>query len=73
MEKDSKLIENIIRLEWDMFQKVKNVGGRASCQDDFKTFHIMRRSQYENWTDEMLLSYYTYALSCVENGRKLDR
>ena len=71
MEKDSKLIENIIRLEWDMFQKVKNVGGRASCQDDFKTFHIMRRSQYENWTGEMLLRYYMYAASCQESSRNL--
>lgn len=71
MGKDSKLIENIISLEWDMFQKVKNIGGRAGCQDDHKTFTIMRRSQYENWTDEMLLCYYTYAASCAESGRNL--
>ena len=71
MGKNVKLIESIISLEWDMFQKVKNIGGRAGCQDDHETFTIMRRSQYENWTDEMLLSYYTYALSCVENGRNL--
>lgn len=71
MGKDIKLIENIINLEWDMFQRVKNIGGRASCQDDYKTFTIMRRSQYENWTDEMLLCYYTYAASCEESGRNL--
>ena len=71
MEKDSKLIESIISLEWDMFQKVKNIGGRADCQDDYKTFSIMRRSQYENWTDKMLLCYYTYAASCEERGRNL--
>ena len=71
MEKDIKLIESIISLEWNMFQKVKNIGGRASCQDNYKTFYIMRRSQYENWTDEMLRCYYTYAASCEANGRNL--
>lgn len=71
MGKDIKLIESIINLEWDMFQQVKNVGGRADCQDDRETFTIMRRSQYENWTNEMLLCYYTYAVSCEERGRNL--
>lgn len=71
MEKKEKLVESIINLEWDMFQKVKNIGGRAGCQDDRETFTIMRRSQYENWTDEMLRCYYSYAASCEENGRNL--
>lgn len=71
MEKNSKLIESIVNLEWNMFQKVQNIDGRAGCQDDHETFTIMRRSQYENWTDEMLLCYYTYAVSCEENGRNL--
>ena len=71
MGNHSKLIENIINLEWDMFQNVKNIGGRAGCQDDRETFTIMRRSQYENWTDEMLLCYYNYAVSCEERGRNL--
>lgn len=71
MEKDIKLIENIIDLEWNMFQRVENIGGRASCQDDFETFYIMRRSQYENWSDEMLTRYYEYACACEEEGRNL--
>lgn len=71
MEKDSKLIESILNLEWDMFQRVKNIGGRADCQDNYKTFAVMRRSQYENWTEEMLLCYYRYAVSCQESGRNL--
>lgn len=71
MEKDIKLIENIIDLEWNMFQKVENIGGRASCQDDFETFYIMRRSQYENWSDAMLTCYYAYARACEAEGRNL--
>ncbi len=71
MEKDIKLIESIIAVEWDMLQQVKNIGGRADCQDDHRTFYIMRRSQYENWTDKMLLCYYMYATACEENGRNL--
>ena len=38
-------VEKILQLEWNMFQKVENIGGRASCQEDFETFYIMRRSQ----------------------------
>ena len=34
-----QLIEEIIDIEWDMFQHVDNIGGRASCQDDFETFY----------------------------------
>lgn len=71
MGNNNRLIEGIMNLEWDMFQNVKNIGGRAGCQDDRETFTIMRRSQYENWTDEMLLCYYNYALSCEERGRNL--
>ena len=31
MENNIQLIESIVNLEWDMFQHVKNIGGRASC------------------------------------------
>ena len=34
------------RDEFEAFDKVRNEGGRASCQDDWPTFSIMRRSQY---------------------------
>lgn len=52
------LIENIIFLEWKQFQATQNEGGRASCQDDFETFNIMRQSQYLAWYDDVLQSYY---------------
>ena len=47
-------IEDIIMREWDMFQHVNNEGGRASCQDDWPTFNIMRESQYACWPDGLL-------------------
>lgn len=51
------LINEIVTLEWEAFDKVENEGGRAECQDDFNTFSIMRTSQYYTWTEEMLKSY----------------
>ena len=64
-------VEKILQLEWNMFQKVENIGGRASCQEDFETFYIMRRSQYENWTDEMLDVWTKYVEESEEAGRNL--
>ena len=52
-----ELIKQIIALEWKFFDKVPNEGGRAACQDDFRTFRMMRGSQYAAWSDEMLESY----------------
>lgn len=53
-----ELVEKIVKLEYIAFDKVKNEGGRADCQDDYDTFSIMRKSQYLNWTHAMLLQYY---------------
>lgn len=51
------LVNELISLEWEAFDKVDNEGGRADCQDDFNTFSIMRKSQYQTWTSDMLRSY----------------
>ncbi len=64
-------IERIIDLEWQMFQKVENIGGRASCQDDFETFYIMRFSQYGSWSDEMVDFYLDFAEDALIQGRNL--
>lgn len=65
------MIEEIIKTEWDMFQHVNNIGGRASCQDDWETFHIMRTSQYENWTDDLLITYQEFLQKSEREGRNL--
>lgn len=51
------LVNELVSLEWEAFDKVENEGGRAECQDDWNTFSIMRKSQYYTWTEEMLKSY----------------
>ena len=71
MEEKKAMIAKIIEIEWDMFQHVQNIGGRASCQDDWETFEIMRLSQYENWTDAMLRLYLEHLLRSQQDGRNL--
>jgi hypothetical protein len=56
MEKDA-LVTEIVAEEWDMFQRVNNAQGRAECQDNWKTFNIMRASQLEAWGGDALSSY----------------
>lgn len=53
-----ELVNQIVKLEFTAFDEVKNEGGRASCQDDWPTFSVMRKSQYFTWNKEMLLQYY---------------
>lgn len=52
-----ELVEAIIKLEWDAFDKVENLGGRADCQDDWNTFSVMRKSQYLAWPEDLLSSF----------------
>ena len=65
------MIDKIVELEWKQFDKVKNEGGRASCQNDFETFAIMRKSQYLTWNEELLNSYYADLLQAEQNGWNL--
>lgn len=55
---NEELVEKIARLEFAAFDKVQNVGGRASCQNDWPTFYVMRKSQYLTWNHTMLIQYY---------------
>ena len=56
-ESDEELTLRIAKAEFAAFDKVKNEGGRASCQNDWPTFGIMRRSQYLTWNRAMLIQY----------------
>ena len=57
VKSDKELVEDIAKLEFEAFDKVQNEGGRASCQDDWSTFSIMRKSQYMTWNRTMLMQY----------------
>ena len=63
------LIDKIVKLEWAFFDGVQNIGGRASCQDDWETFQIMRSSQYEAWSRPMLESHSEYLMNARLDGR----
>jgi len=73
MENEERvLIKNILQAEWDMFQRVRNVGGRrASCQEDSKTFDIMRSSQFKSWSKDALESYLNDLVEAKKEGRNL--
>ena len=51
------IIQQIIIREWEFFQNVHNKGGRASCQDNYEEFNIMRSSQWEILSLPILRSY----------------
>ena len=66
-----ELMSEIIKLEWDMFSHVSNVGGPASCQMRPDTFKIMRKSQAATWSDELLASYLEDLKAATREGRNI--
>lgn len=66
-----QLIDTLVKLEWEAFDQTQNEGGRASCQDDWNTFSIMRTSQYYTWNCEMLESYIQDFLDAKKRGWNL--
>ncbi|MEC5385797.1 DUF4125 family protein [Uliginosibacterium sp. H3] len=65
------IIEEIIAMEWRAFRLVRNEGGRASCQDDYATFEIMRKSQFLCWDPQTLVSYCADLDVAQRSGRNL--
>lgn len=66
-----ELVQKIIEVEWTQFQMVQNEGGRADCQDDWNTFHLMRESQFMNWPLEILESYAKDLMAAMDNDWNL--
>ena len=70
-EEMNPIIEQIVEMEWEMFQNVRNTGGRAACQDDFETFDVMRKSQFLIWDLPLLESYWQDLQEGKAKGRNL--
>lgn len=70
-EQKDALVDRIVKMEWEQFDKVKNEGGRADCQDDWETFSIMRRSQYMAWDETLLASYEQDLINAQAHGWNL--
>lgn len=71
MEDTMELISTIIKVEWDEFTNVQNIGGKAGCQEDPAAFKIMRASQFVSWSDDALNSYLSDLLEAKTNRRNL--
>jgi len=65
------LVDELVRAEFAAFDRVKNEGGRADCQDNWETFSLMRGSQYAVWTKPMLVRALTDFRLAEEAGRNL--
>ena len=65
------LINEIIDIEWNMFDKVNNIGGRAGCQDDGWTFYVNRYSQFAIYNVDVLTMYRADLAEAQRQGRNL--
>ena len=70
-EEKARRIRDIVSKEWEMFQKVEGIGGRAGCQDQFPTFNIMRSSQFLAWDTGTLDCYLQDLNKARVSGRNL--
>ena len=66
------LIDAILEKEWPMFHNV-NGEERASCQNDYPVFEIMRRAQYEAWSVDALTAYLNDITAAAAEGRNIAR
>lgn len=68
----TELISAVVAAEWRMHQGVPNIGGRAACQEDFRTFEVHRSSQMAAWSEACLQSYLRDLQVAENSGRNLQ-
>ena len=66
-----RLINEIVDIEFAMFDKVNSLTGRAPCQNDERTFYIMRYSQHNAFSEMTLLSYRKDLNDAKMQGRNM--
>jgi len=71
MDIDEQVMREVLDLEWEMFHSVQGIDGPSACQQDRKTFEIMRSSQLKGWNDEVVASYRDDLRQAKGQGRNL--
>jgi hypothetical protein len=73
MDVDNKetVIDSIVAIEWEMFQRVNEGGPRAECQENKSVFFAMRRGQFNAWSNKALQSYLLDLECAAIEGRNL--
>jgi len=71
MNTNRKPIDRIVSIEWEMFTAVNAGKARASCQEDRRTFDIMRVAQFETWSAEAAAFYLDDLETALATGRNL--
>jgi hypothetical protein len=65
------LLKEILDIEWAMFRAVQSMDGPVACQQDRRTFDIMRSSQLLSWDRETVESYLDDLHQAQAAGRNL--
>jgi len=65
------LLADVLELEFQQFQSVQGLEGRAACQDDEESFRLHRRSQFLVWDSRTLSSWHADLLLAGRSGRNL--
>ncbi|MFA7289055.1 MAG: DUF4125 family protein [Melioribacteraceae bacterium] len=65
-----KIIKDIIQLEWEMFSSV-NASEPNSCQEDRKTFQVMRWMSYSAFDEKLLNSFFENLKQAKQDERNL--
>lgn len=71
MSTKKEIIDEIVRIELEMFQGVNEGGDRSPCQEDPKTFSAMRRAQYNAWPEDVCRLLLEDFQKAYEEGRNL--
>jgi hypothetical protein len=71
MSNKEELIEEILEIEWEMFTTVQAKGRSASCQEDQRSFHIIRTANFLTWSEDTLESYLGDLKMAQAKGRNL--
>ncbi|MBN1321085.1 MAG: DUF4125 family protein [Thermoleophilia bacterium] len=71
MTVDRETLRRILDVEWEMFHSVQGIDGPAACQQDRKTFELMRSSQLQAWNEEVARSYLDDLAAARAAGRNL--